>query len=382
MNHTPNLISEDPAPIEKPGRVRNAMISGTALVVVLSLGLWAKTERSHHATALQATSKGVTVVPAKPAEYRPQHRYVGSLQAWNEAKVGPQFISAYITQVQVRPGDQVRRGQILATLEPERAQAQNEATKLQAEAIEAKLTAVKKESERILGLMKKGIVSVNEAENKLAEARSEEAKLGAAKSQLVSSNLEVQDSTLRAPFDGEVGERLLDPGAFVRPGTEIVSVVDRRSIRVSADAPESDFDLVAPGTPVLLKLLSDGRQLSAAVSRRSPTADPSTRTIHFELDLANQDRSIPAGTSAELLISKKDGEKALEVPAEAATVRGGKASVWTVEGGVARKHVLALLGEREGQLFLEPALPEGAVVVVDGRNQLQEGDKVVAKSQS
>lgn len=363
-------------------KVYAVVSAGTVLLVLLSLALWARTERTTRTTALVAVPKGVTVVLAAAAEFRPEHRYVGSLQPWNEAKLGPQFNSAYVTEVRVRPGDVVRRGQVLAMLQPERAQAQNEATKMQAQAIEARLAAIQHESERIAGLMKKGIVSVNDAENKLAEAKSEQAKLAAAKSQLVSSALDVEDNTLRAPFDGEVADRLLDPGAFVHPGMPIVTVVDRRMVRATAEAPEADFDLVAPGTPVRLRLLSTGRELRIDVARRSPAADPSTRTIHFELDLPNRDRSIPVGTTAEIFIAQQRGEKAVVVPVAAAAVQGTKATVWVIAGDVAHRLVVPLLGEREGQLFLDPSLPAGSRVVLDGRTQLQEGNRVVARSAS
>jgi RND family efflux transporter MFP subunit len=355
---------------------------GSLLLALLSLGLWLRGEHSSQATALDPAPKGVTVVVAAAAEFRPEHRYVGSLQPWNEAKVGPQFNSAYVTAVRVRPGDPVRRGQVLASLEPERARTQSQTSRLQADAIEARLQAIQHESERIVGLMKKGIVSINDAENKLAEAKSEAAKLAAAKSQLAATDLEVQDSTLRAPFDGEVADRLLDPGAFVHPGMPIVTVVDRRTVRVTAEAPEADFDLLAPGTPVRLRLLSRDREMKGEIARRSPAADPSTRTIHFELDLPNRDRSIPVGTTAELFIAQKQGEKAVTVPTSAAAVQGAKATVWVVDGAVAHRRAVPLLGEREGRLFLDPSLAAGSRVVLDGRTQLQEGDRVVARSSS
>jgi membrane fusion protein (multidrug efflux system) len=360
--------------------VQIVVIVATLVLALGGLGLGLQRQRSNQPTALERQAKGVTLVAAVAAEFRPEHRYIGTIQPWNEAKVGPQFDSAYVTQVLVRPGDTVRRGQVLARLEPERARNQSTTTKLQADAIEARLAAIRHESERIVGLMKKGIVSVNDAENKLAEAKSEEAKLGAAKSQLATSDLEVSDSTLLAPFEGEVADRLLDPGAFVHPGMPIVTVVDRRTVRVSAEAPEADFDLVSPGTLVRIRLAAANREIKAPVARRSPAADPSTRTIHFELDLANADRSLPVGTTAELLVTQKRGESAVALPAAAVEARGSKATVWVVEGGVAHRHVVALLGEVEGRLFLDPGLRPGSQVVLEGRNLLQDGDRVVARS--
>jgi membrane fusion protein, multidrug efflux system len=298
---------------------------------------------------------------------------------WNEAKVGPQFISAYITQINVRPGDIVHKGQVLALLEPEKAQTRSEASSMQVKALEAREEYLRKESDRIRGLLKKGIVSVNEAEKKLAEADSERAKVGAAKAELGSSSLEVQDSTLRAPFDGEIGDRELDPGAFVHPGTSIVTVIDRQKIRVSADASENDFAMLTPGTPVHLHLLATGESFDAPIARRSPSADGSTRTIHFEIDLANPGNRIPAGTTAEIFIHSTHEEPALVLPVSAANIKGASATVFVVKGGRVRKVVLAVLGEREGQIFVKPDLPAGAQVVLEGQNQLLDGDAVEAK---
>ena len=77
-------------------------------------------------------------------------------------------------------------------MEPELAKARSTASQMQAEAIEARLEALAKESDRIQGLEKKGIVSVDEAENKLAETKSEQAKLEAAKAQMTSTDVEFQ----------------------------------------------------------------------------------------------------------------------------------------------------------------------------------------------
>jgi len=93
---------------------------------------------------------------------------------------------------------------------------------------------------------------------------------------------------------------MIDPGAFVRPGIALVTIVDRTTVRLSADAPESDFVIVAPGTKTAVRLLATGRDLSAVVSRRSPAADPGTRTVHFEIDIADPTHEIPVNTTGEI----------------------------------------------------------------------------------
>jgi len=71
-----------------------------------------------------------------------------------------------------------------------------------------------------------------------AQSAAELAQLASQRAKMVGTNLEVSDCILRAPFDGEIATRSIDPGAFVRPGTSLVAVVDRTTVRMTFDVPE------------------------------------------------------------------------------------------------------------------------------------------------
>jgi len=88
--------------------------------------------RQNH-TALAQARKVVGVIPVKETLYRAEHRYVGALLAWNESKLGPQFVSGYLTEVRCRPGAVVRKGEPLAIIEPEMAKSRSIASQKQAE---------------------------------------------------------------------------------------------------------------------------------------------------------------------------------------------------------------------------------------------------------
>jgi membrane fusion protein (multidrug efflux system) len=192
------------------------------------------------------------------------------------------------------------------------------------------------------------------------------------------SSLEVADCTLRAPFDGEVSERFVDPGTFVHPGQTVLTVIDRDTVRITVSVPEADFAHVAPGKVVKVHSLALDRTAEATVSRRTPSADRSTRGVTVELDMPNVDRSLPVGTTVELAVDVGEPTPALQVPLLAATIRGDKATVLVVDHGVAHRKILRLLGERDGSAFLAPELPPGSVVVTEGRAAVHDGDKVQA----
>jgi RND family efflux transporter MFP subunit len=197
--------------------------------------------------------------------------------------------------------------------------------------------------------------------------------------QAAGKSLEVNDCVLRAPFDGEIAARLVDPGSFVRPGAALVHLVDRSMVRLSVDVPESDFDAVAPKTVVTLKLLSTGRELTGEVARRAPAADPSTRTVRFEVDIPNKDHAIPVNTTAQIHVDVGEPVAATEIPLLSARVKGKTASVFVVEDSVARARTASVLGERGGSLFVKPDLQAGVHVVTQGRSLLADKDRVAAK---
>ncbi len=376
-------MTDVPAPgIRRGPRVPIVIGAGTLAIVLLGALLFVRASQGTNKNALAERPKSVTVVEARPAEYRPSRRYVGTIEPWVSARLGPQLVSAYVDTVLVRPGATVRRGQVVATLDCRGASAASQAVAAQARALETKQAAISHEAERVSGMLKGGFVSENEAEQKSADSASRMAELLATKAKLLGSTLEVRDCILRAPFSGEVAERLVDPGAFVRPGSAIVTLIERTTARVSADVPETDFSAVPPGTPVKLRLVATGQTLEASITRRSPAADAVTRTVHVEIDLRDTERKVPVGTTAEINLDIGRPEPATEIPLSAASVRGSKATVFLIEGDVARKTVLTVMGERAGSLFLDRALKPGTRVVTEGRDALADGDRVLAAERS
>jgi len=353
---------------------------GIAVLVLVALGalMVFRAESKTNKIALTDEPRPVSVIEARGTTYRASRTYVGTLEPWVAANVGPQLVSAYVDTVLVRPGAIVKKGDVIATLDCKTASATSQAVAMQARALETRQKAIANESARVQGLLDGGFVSPNEAEQKEAQSASEQAQLLATQAKLLGTSLEVGDCILRSPFSGEVGTRTADPGAFVRPGVSIVSIVDRSTIRVTADAPEVDFGVITPGTKVTIHVISTGVDLVATIARRAPAADPTTRTVHFELDVPDPERTIPVGTTAEIRIEVGTPTPATVVPLAAASVRGSKVSVFVIEGDIAHLRVVALKGELNGKLYLDPQLPPGARVVTEGRALLSEGDRVAA----
>lgn len=374
--------NEEPLVVVRPKRrLAVPLAIGAIVISVLGCGGWLmhRSESGISKVALEDEPKSVTVVLAKATHFRDHRRYVGTLEPWLVAKVGPQLASGYVDTVLVRPGALVKRGEVVATLDCRHAGAANQAVVMQARALEARQKATVREASRLGELLDGGYVSPNEVEQKQAQSAANDAQIQALLAQASGKSLEVDDCVLRAPFDGEVAARFADPGTFVRPGSSIVSVVDRTVVRLTGDAPEIDYDAVKPKTTARIEFLSTNRAVSAEISRRAPSADPATRTIHFEIDLPNPDRSIAVGTTAEVSVDIGEPVDAVELPILAGKVRGSKATVFVIEDSIAKKSTVNVLGERGGSLFVKPELKAGSQVVTLGRSLLANNDRVTAK---
>lgn len=358
------------------------MIGAAVLGVVAAGGLlMVRAEAKTNKVALTASPKPVTAVPAKAQSFQPTRLYVGTLEPWLTASVGPQLVSAYVDTVLVRPGAAVKRGEVLATLDCRDTSAGNRAVAGEARAIDARQKAVAAEAARLQTLLAQNFVSPNEAEQKAAQSTAEGAHLEAMRAKLTQKALQVDDCVLRAPFEGEIATRTIDPGAFVRPGVALVSVVDRSVVRFVADVPEIDFDAVTPGREIKIWVTATKAALTGTIARRAPSADAATRTVRFEVDLHDATRRTPVGTTGEARLDVGQALPATRIPIYAASVRGKKATVFVIEGDVAHARALAVIGESGGDLYVSPDLPAGALVVTEGRALLADGDRVTVKEE-
>ncbi len=354
-----------------------AMLAGIGVVLLVGGVLYVRATGSVNKVALASAPKPVSVVTAQRATYQATRRYVGVVEPWVESKIGPQLVSAYVATVLVRPGDAVKRGAVIATLDCRDVSAANQAVAAQARSLAAQQQAAASEAQRTSSLLAGKYVSQNEVDQKQADALSKQAQVAGLQAQAAGTSLQVNDCVLRAPFDGEVALRQADPGAFVRPGVPIATLVDRHVVRITAEVPEDDFNIVAPGTLIQLHFLAANKTVMAAVSRRAPSADPGTRTAHIEIDFADDDRAVPTWTTAELVLDVGTPIAATAIPMTAATVRGEKARVFVVEAGIAHARDAKLMGERDGLLFVDPkSLAPGAQVVSEGHTVLEDNDRV------
>lgn len=376
--HAVAAATTPPAPRrKKPGRWYAIGVVASALAAAAcGEALYLRATSRPLVPGLADAAADVTCVVAERATYQPVTRYVGTIEPWLAATIGPQLTSAYVTDVRVRPGMAVARGEIVATLDCRESRASAQVVRDEAQAASAQERALARQAERTSALLDGGFVAENEVDLRTASSEAQHMHRIATEAQASRSSLYVSDCTLRAPFDGEVDVRRSDPGAFVGPGSVVVGVVDRSRVRVVADVPETALDEVAPGRSVDVHVLSTDVTLHATVTRRAPAADPVSRTVRIEIDLPNDDRSMPVRTTAEILVTASTGHDSISLPLTVARIVGARAGVWVVDSNVAHPRTMRVIGESADRVFLAPTIEAGSLVVLEGREALGDGTPV------
>lgn len=175
-----------------------------------------------------------------------------------------------------------------------------------------------------------------------AEGAAADAQVAVATAKIERLKTLMQYATIRAPFDGVVTNRLVDPGAFVRSATEgaathLLSVAQIDRVRVKVDVPGPDAPFVGAGTKarVLIKALQSD-PIEATVTRTSVALDPKTRTMRAEIDLDNHDRRLSPGMYAKVTLTLASDAQALMVPSNAIRASGTTTSVLVAVQGVAK----------------------------------------------
>jgi membrane fusion protein (multidrug efflux system) len=171
------------------------------------------------------------------------------------------------------------------------------------------------------------------------------------------------DAVIRAPFAGQVRERLVSPGQYVKVQTPAMIVVDSDPLRVRLKVPERMAGWIAVGQPVTVQVEAyPSRSFGGKVSRINPSVDPQARTFEVEALLENPDGALKPGFFARARIASSHVDRALVVPREALRYVYGVYKVYAVDGGKMRERDVKL-GSREGE----------EVEVVEG---VREGDRV------
>jgi RND family efflux transporter MFP subunit len=185
------------------------------------------------------------------------------------------------------------------------------------------------------------------------------------------------DTSVRAPFDGLVGQRLVSVGDYVTRGTKVATVVRINPLRVELTVPEQFVSEVAIGRPVSMQVDAyPGRTFVGEVRYVSPALRADTRALIVEAIVPNGSGELKPGFFATAQIEQASHTPGILVPSSALQTISGTARVFVVSGDRAEERIVTT-GQLVGDLVeITSGLKNGDTVATTNVAQLADGVRV------
>lgn len=360
--------------------------------VLVAFMLAGCTADHHVAASSPEIVRNVPVITAQTFGVPDTLEAVGTVHAAQTSSLASQIVGA-ILEIRVHEGDRIERGQVLAVIdeaEPraalDRATAAEAAAQQGITAADSELALAESTLKRYQILYDKKIISPQEfdeiktrQQSALARRNLAHAGLDQARAEAAQARTVLQYTRIRAPFDGIVTERKVDPGALASPGLPILTVEDLGHYRLEASVNESDLRYIRMGqkTPVLIDALGS-TELEGQVSQIVPTADPGSRTFLVKLDLpANRDLRSGLFGHAEFARGER---QSLLIPQTAVVARGQLQGAFVLDDvGIASFRYITLGKPRGAQIEVLAGIQNGEKLVAQPGEMDMSGKHIEAR---
>jgi membrane fusion protein (multidrug efflux system) len=329
----------------------------------------------------QVSERKVSVQVIKPIveDLDIKLKYPVNIQAIYQANILPTSVSGYLTEVDVDKGDYVKRGQRLATIDPSEEQEKVKQVDEAVSQAEANYKNADLTLRRYREMRKHDFISQQEVDNTELALEVARTNLEKARADLGAQSIRLKYTTLTAPFSGYITMRYLDPGALVTPTstTPILTLMKIDTLRIQVNVAEQDTHYIRPHLKAEFAVDAfPGRVFHGEVTRFAHAVDPLSRTLLVEIDIPNPDLDLKPGMYGRLSLIVDRHHASILLPAEAILFQESGASVFTVDGGKARR--VQIKTGYDGGDFLEitSGLTGTESVILSGQDLVTDGTPV------
>jgi RND family efflux transporter MFP subunit len=195
-------------------------------------------------------------------------------------------------------------------------------------------------------------VKVNEANYRTAleTVQSLKATLQDRRQAVALAQKKLNDANIRASVSGQISERLVHEGEFIRENTPVVSIVKMNPLRLDTSIQERHASIVRAGLPVEFFVESaPERKFLGKVAHVSPSVDTNTRTFAVEIQVDNSQRLLKPGFFTKGVIYTHQDANVMAIPEDAISTLAGVSNVYVIDQGKIRQQPVSL-GTHIGKL--------------------------------
>ena len=270
--------------------------------------------------------------------------------------------SGKITEIHFEEGSHVKKGTLLAKVNDSQLQAQ-------LARLEAQVPLAQERVYRQSTLLQRDAVS----KEALEIVKTELATLNA---DIEKTKAQIEQTELRAPFDGVIGLRQVSVGAYASPSTVIAKLTSVTPIKIEFSVPERYAGEVKKGTG--LEFTVDGKldAFKAQVYATEASLDAETHTLLVRALYPNEKRELLSGQYAGIRLKQKEIEDAIAIPSEAIVPEMGKSKVFVYRGGKAEPVDVVTGIRTDSEIQIVNGLQIGDTILTSGTLQLRKGSPV------
>ena len=266
-----------------------------------------------------------------------------------------------IEELYVEEGQSVRKGEPIAKIATNDREARFKEAKAVLQQRKIQVEAARKLAKESFG-----------TQVRLAEA---EAQFRRAEADAVAYELEFENTTIRAPFDGIFNTKKINIGDILNLGGEIGTIVDLDPIKVTGQVSEQNISGYKIGMPGSIELIN-GSTYQGTISYVSSVSDDKTRTFKIELTVDNPDSQILGGLAAQLRLPKSETLAHKISPSVLSLAEDGRIGVKTVnDSNIVKFWNVKILDDGPEGTWVS-GLPNNSTIVVVGQDLIEDGQTV------
>jgi len=314
--------------------------------------------------------QGPTPVEAQKAKSGPVLRRVtaaASLSAIQSVVLRSE-VSGKIAKIYFQEGESVKQGDPLYKID-------DRIYKAKVKEAEARLALNREEYSRAIKLLEKNFGTIQQKDKTFAEVESAEAALDEAK-------INLENTVIKAPFDGVMGLSNVSVGALVSSSEELASIVDLDPINVDFSIAESYLPHVHMGDVVDVTVEDyDILPVEATIKAIAPEIDAATRTVTIRAQMPNTELFYRPGEFARVIVLAGKIDNAVLIPEVAIEREGEEEYVMLVVDNIAVRSTVST-GMRDGnEVEITHGVKAGDLVVTSGQFKIHDGEQVTVVNQ-
>ena len=276
------------------------------------------------------STPSVEAVQARDGTLPLEERMSGTVRARNQVAIYPE-LSEPVVAVEAQTGDYVEAGDALVRLRREtyeqqvrQAKASVRTAKAEADGAEARLRELEAQLKRTERLAEQDFESEQQLESLRAQVEQAKANYERAQAQVeqAEATLEerktaLQQTVVRAPISGYVGQRNVEVGQRVDPSTRLYVMGDLDAVKVRVEVTDRMFGRIQPGQTARIHVPQKDTVLAASVTRMSPFLSDESYSAEAEIEVPNEDRILNPGMFVEVDVAYGESQRATIIPLSA-----------------------------------------------------------------